>query len=67
MKNILNKVSMYSMSACMYVISYVIHVNYESIHTCTLCDSEGALVRSEFTVLMACGKKLCFSFSVLAA
>jgi len=48
------------MDVCTY-IQYVIghkHVSY-AISMC-------ALVRSEFTVLMACGKKLCFSLSVLA-
>ena len=38
-----------------------------TIHVCVSVCMGGALVRSEFTVLMAYGNKLHFSLSALAA
>jgi len=63
----------------MYVCMYACHSNKLCSETTgcafTMCVCEcvhgrgsgGALVRSEFTVLMACGKKLHFILSVRAA
>jgi len=57
-----------SCSTTMWV--HVLCNNYVRMGVCECVHGRGsqwALVRSEFTVLMACGKKLPFSLSVLAA
>ena len=40
---------------------HVLCTNYMCVYVCAWDGQWGALVRSEFTVLMACGKKLSFS------